>query len=88
MAIASREPSIEPNCGALRRPRASNGQIIVRAHRDAAAAKVDATDDAALCERIGVPVTVVLGSERAFKITDESDFARAEALIMAIVDES
>ena len=60
---------------------------IVRAHRDAALAKVDATDDAALCERIGVPVSVVLGSERAFKITDESDFARAEAL-MDLVDES
>jgi len=60
---------------------------IVRAHRDAALAKVDATDDAALCERIGVPVSVVLGSERAFKITDESDFARAEALV-DLVDES
>lgn len=62
-------------------------EAIVRAHRDAALAKVDATDDAALCERIGVPVSVVLGSERAFKITDESDFARAEAL-MDLVDES
>jgi 2-C-methyl-D-erythritol 4-phosphate cytidylyltransferase len=62
-------------------------ETIVRAHRDAALAKVDATDDAALCERIGVPVSVVLGSERAFKITDESDFARAEALV-DLVDES
>ena len=55
-------------------------EIIVRAHRDAKAARVTATDDAALCERLGIPVCVVRGSERAMKITDEADFARAEAL--------
>ena len=55
-------------------------EVIVRAHLDARAAGVDATDDAALCERIGVPVVVVRGSERAMKVTDESDFTRAEAL--------
>ena len=41
---------------------------------------VTATDDAALCERLGIPVNVVRGSERAMKITEEADFARAEAL--------
>lgn len=55
-------------------------EVIVRAHRDAKLNRVTATDDAALCERLGIPVKVVLGSERALKITDESDFARAEAL--------
>jgi 2-C-methyl-D-erythritol 4-phosphate cytidylyltransferase len=55
-------------------------QVIVRAHRDAKAQRLSATDDAALCERMGIPVVVVRGSERAMKITDESDFARAEAL--------
>jgi 2-C-methyl-D-erythritol 4-phosphate cytidylyltransferase len=54
--------------------------VIVRAHLDARAAGVEATDDAALCERIGVPVVVVRGSERAMKVTEESDFPRAEAL--------
>lgn len=54
--------------------------LIERAHRDARAHRISATDDAALCERLGVPVEVVRGSERALKITDESDFARAEAL--------
>jgi 2-C-methyl-D-erythritol 4-phosphate cytidylyltransferase len=53
---------------------------IVRAHREAKAQRLSATDDAALCERLGIPVVVVRGSERAMKITDESDFARAEAL--------
>ena len=56
--------------------------VIVRAHRDARASHVSATDDAALCERLGIPVSVVRGSERAMKITEESDFARAEALFL------
>jgi 2-C-methyl-D-erythritol 4-phosphate cytidylyltransferase len=41
-----------------------------------------ATDDAALCEHYGYPVTVIRGSERAMKITTEADFARAEAMSM------
>ena len=55
-------------------------EVIVRAHREAKAQRISATDDAALCERMGIPVVVVRGSERAMKITDETDFARAEAL--------
>jgi 2-C-methyl-D-erythritol 4-phosphate cytidylyltransferase len=55
-------------------------ELIARAHRDARRAGVTATDDAALCERLGIPVVVVRGSERALKITEEADFARAEAL--------
>jgi 2-C-methyl-D-erythritol 4-phosphate cytidylyltransferase len=54
--------------------------LIERAHREARRAGVVATDDAALCERLGLPVVVVRGSERALKITEEADFARAEAL--------
>jgi 2-C-methyl-D-erythritol 4-phosphate cytidylyltransferase len=54
--------------------------MIERAHQEARAAGVSATDDAALCERLGIPVVVVRGSERAFKLTEESDFALAEAL--------
>lgn len=55
-------------------------EMIFRAHREARAAGVTATDDAALCERLGLPVVVVRGSERALKVTEEADFARAEAL--------
>jgi len=54
--------------------------LIEQAHSRARAEGVGATDDAALFERLGLPVTVVRGSERAMKITDEEDFARAEAL--------
>ena len=55
-------------------------ELVERAHREAKAANVNATDDAGLCERIGIPVTIVEGSERAMKVTDEKDFARVEAL--------
>jgi 2-C-methyl-D-erythritol 4-phosphate cytidylyltransferase len=56
-------------------------QVIVDAHRRAKAERVSATDDAALLERLGVPVHVVLGSERALKVTEAGDFARVEALV-------
>jgi 2-C-methyl-D-erythritol 4-phosphate cytidylyltransferase len=55
-------------------------ELIEQAHARARVERVSATDDAALFERLGLPVTVVRGSERAMKITDEHDFARAEAL--------
>ncbi len=54
--------------------------VIVRAHRDAKQRRATATDDAALCEALGIPVMVVRGSERAMKITDEEDFARVETM--------
>jgi 2-C-methyl-D-erythritol 4-phosphate cytidylyltransferase len=54
--------------------------MIERAYVEARAAHVTATDDAALCERLGLPVVVVRGSELAMKVTVEADFARLEAL--------
>ena len=54
--------------------------MLVRAHTEARAARISATDDAALCERLGLPVVVVRGSERALKVTEEADFSRADAL--------
>ena len=53
--------------------------MIARAHREARAAGVQATDDAALCERLGIEVHVVRGSERALKVTEEADFERVDA---------
>jgi 2-C-methyl-D-erythritol 4-phosphate cytidylyltransferase len=55
-------------------------QVLVEAHRRARIERVTATDDAALCERLGQVVRVVRGSERALKVTDADDFARVEAL--------
>ena len=55
--------------------------MIEQAYRAALRSNAFATDDAALCERLGLPVVMVRGSERGLKITDEEDFARAEALL-------
>lgn len=57
-------------------------EMIEQAYREARRGGIAATDDAALCERLGLPVVVVRGSERAMKVTEESDFARLEALAM------
>lgn len=55
-------------------------EMILAAHRAAIARNLDATDDAALCEALGLEVVVVPGSERAMKVTTDADFARLEAL--------
>jgi 2-C-methyl-D-erythritol 4-phosphate cytidylyltransferase len=61
-------------------PQGFTRSVIVRAHREAKARRLVATDDAALCEMLGLDVRMVRGSERLMKVTEESDFARAEAL--------
>ncbi len=55
-------------------------RVIVDAHQRAREHRIDATDDAALCEQLGVPVRVVHGNERLIKVTSPSDFALVEAL--------
>ncbi len=64
----------------IQTPQAFPREMIERAHAEALASKITATDDAALCERLGMEVVMVPGSERAMKITTEADFVRAEAL--------
>ncbi len=54
--------------------------MIDRAYFEARKAGVELTDDAAVFERMGFPVVVVRGSERSLKVTEEADFARAEAV--------
>ena len=65
-------------------PQAFPRDMIERAYADARKARVSATDDAALCERLGLEVVVVPGSELAMKVTVEEDFARLEALSTTI----
>jgi len=62
-------------------PRAMLETAHQRARSDATA--LAATDDAALCERLGHAVRVVAGSPRNIKITTQEDFAIAEALAAA-----
>jgi 2-C-methyl-D-erythritol 4-phosphate cytidylyltransferase len=57
-------------------------RMLVDAYQRAKRERITATDDAALLEELGLPVRVVRGSERAFKVTEAGDFARAEALFM------
>ena len=55
-------------------------EMIDQAYLTARREGIVATDDSALCERLGYPVVMVPGSELSLKITVEDDFARAEAL--------
>lgn len=61
-------------------PQAFPRQLLEQAYIAARTNRADATDDAALVERIGGRVVVVRGSERGMKLTETADFARAEAL--------
>ena len=56
--------------------------LLTAAHVTARRGGVAATDDAAVVERVGGTVVGVRGSERAMKVTEEADFARADALSM------
>jgi 2-C-methyl-D-erythritol 4-phosphate cytidylyltransferase len=62
-------------------PRAMLETAHQRARSDAGS--LAATDDAALCERLGHAVRVVAGSPRNLKITTQEDFALAAALAAA-----
>ena len=54
---------------------------ILAAHRRAAAEPTEFTDDAAIAEWAGVPVTLTKGSARNIKLTHPEDFERAERLL-------
>jgi 2-C-methyl-D-erythritol 4-phosphate cytidylyltransferase len=60
-------------------PQAFRGEILARA----LASGRDATDEASLCEDLGIPVEVVAVSRLGFKITTPEDFEIAEAIVQA-----
>jgi 2-C-methyl-D-erythritol 4-phosphate cytidylyltransferase len=69
-----------PDRAALRivqTPQGFTADVLLRAH----ASGIQATDDAGLVERLGVPVTTVEGHANAMKITTPFDLAVAEALL-------
>ena len=71
-------------CGWCRRRKASPSRLLLDAHRRAAAeGREDFTDDAALAEWAGMKVSVFAGEPGNIKITEEGDFARAEAMQFA-----
>jgi 2-C-methyl-D-erythritol 4-phosphate cytidylyltransferase len=61
-------------------PQAFPRERLEQAHLAARTGDHLATDDAELCERLGFECIGIPGSERALKVTAESDFALAEAL--------
>jgi 2-C-methyl-D-erythritol 4-phosphate cytidylyltransferase len=64
-------------------PQAFRADLIKAAHDDAARHGISALDDTALTERTRVATEIVPGNPLAFKITTESDWAIAEALVKA-----
>jgi len=61
-------------------PQAFRRDLLVLAHERALAAHVAVTDDADLCERLGIAVQVVQGSALNLKITNPDDLEIAEAI--------
>jgi len=59
-------------------------EMIEQAYARGKADRVQATDDAALCERIGARVVIVEGSATGMKITTDEDFARVDALVKLV----
>ena len=66
------------NLRAVQTPQGFSKSVLAHAHQSAE----DATDDAALVEAIGVKVKVIAGEERALKITNKSDLARAITILL------
>jgi 2-C-methyl-D-erythritol 4-phosphate cytidylyltransferase len=54
---------------------------LLRAHDTAAAHKLQATDDVALLEAIGIDVVVVPASGENFKVTHPGDVSRAQGFL-------
>ena len=64
---------------AIQTPQGFRRELILNAHRRAKLERVTATDDAGLVARLGLPVALVTGDPRLFKVTRPGDYALAEA---------
>jgi 2-C-methyl-D-erythritol 4-phosphate cytidylyltransferase / 2-C-methyl-D-erythritol 2,4-cyclodiphosphate synthase len=66
-------------------PQGFRRDLLLRAYEAAGAAAAAATDECALVERLGSPVTLVPGEPGNFKITGPADVERARAVLEAPV---
>jgi 2-C-methyl-D-erythritol 4-phosphate cytidylyltransferase len=67
---------------AIQTPQGFRRDVLEQAYAQAAVAgDLDATDDAGLVERLGVPVAVLPGDEQAFKVTRPLDLLLADAVL-------
>jgi 2-C-methyl-D-erythritol 4-phosphate cytidylyltransferase len=64
---------------AIQTPQGFRRELILGAHQRAKLEGVTATDDAGLVARLGLPVALVTGDPRLFKVTRPGDYALAEA---------
>lgn len=62
---------------AIQTPQAFRRAVLARAH----ASGLEATDDAALVEGVGVVVSVIDGDDLAFKVTTQTDLERASRIL-------
>ncbi|MDP3786338.1 MAG: 2-C-methyl-D-erythritol 4-phosphate cytidylyltransferase [Candidatus Omnitrophota bacterium] len=62
-------------------PQGFKKEILIRAYEKALAEGIDATDDSALVERLGIKVKVVEGSHKNIKITTPEDLKYAKMLM-------
>lgn len=73
---------------AAQTPQAFHYQLIRDAHEFAANAGVETTDDAALLERMGIPVSILPGTRDNLKITTSEDLILAGAILPRIQQEN
>ena len=69
-------------------PQCFRFDILKRAYADLEeieSLRIDVTDDSFLVERLGVPITIVKGSARNIKITNQDDLAFAETVLRSVV---
>lgn len=66
---------------AVQTPQSFRRDLILRAHEEALAKHIEATDDAALVRLLGHEVALVEGSSWLEKITTPDDYERAQALV-------
>ena len=64
---------------AIQTPQGFRRALILEAHAKAVQEGIIATDDAGLVARLGLPVALVPGDPRLFKVTRAGDYALAEA---------
>ena len=62
-------------------PQVFRKSLLVEAHNKAVEDGIDASDDAALVEKLGMPVRLVMGSYKNIKLTTPEDLRIAEVLL-------
>ncbi|GAA3998561.1 2-C-methyl-D-erythritol 4-phosphate cytidylyltransferase [Deinococcus rubellus] len=76
------ELTARENLWAVQTPQGFRRELLLSAHLEAEQGGIQATDDAGLVARLGLPVVLIPGDARLFKVTTPSDLALARALVV------